>query len=135
MLQGKELAAALQVAISLKRKREGFEDLGPSKLARAFGVTQPSASGWLVDGRIAKKHLGTLLEFFSDVVGPEHWGLPFSKNEFLAVLAFRQLPARAQVDVLRRMQEAASIAQQAAAGIGDDLIPASRTGKRKPRAA
>lgn len=133
MLQGKELAGALVAAVALKRKTKGFEDLGPSRLAREFGVTQPSVSEWLKEGRIAKKHIGTLLEFFADVVGPDHWGLPFTKREFAAVLAFRQLPERAQTALLRKMQIAAEAARAAVESIGDVLDEPS--GKRNQRAA
>jgi hypothetical protein len=71
MLQGKALGAALKGAIDKKK-------VSQLKVAQTFGVQQPSVSEWIRYGRIAKKHLNKLVEYFSDVVGPEHWGLPAS---------------------------------------------------------
>lgn len=71
MHTGKTLASALASAIELKGVRQ--EDV-----AAAFGVKQPSVSDWLKHGRMHKKHLTRLVEYFGDVVGPEHWGMPSS---------------------------------------------------------
>lgn len=105
MLQGKELADALGLAIEAKRLLPGFERLGPTQLAREFGVAQGSMSEALKTGRLAKKHIPKLLEFFSDVVGPDHWGLPFSKTEFDVMLLLRELPSDMQSLVVDRMRQ------------------------------
>jgi len=69
MLMGESLGAALREA--MKQKGVTQHDV-----AAAFGVRQPSVSEWLRYGRVAKKHIPALVNYFSDVVGPEHWGLP-----------------------------------------------------------
>lgn len=47
-----------------------------AEVAAAFGVKQPSVSEWIKFGRIGKKHITRLVQYFSVQVGPEHWGLP-----------------------------------------------------------
>lgn len=59
---------ALTKAMSLK-------NVGPTEVARAFGVKPPSVKGWQGKGTIHKKHLTKLVEYFADVVPPSHWGL------------------------------------------------------------
>ena len=68
MLKGQELGQAITRAMQLK-------GIGPSVLARHFGVKSPSVYDWTKHGRIAKDKLPELFRYFSDVVGPEHWGL------------------------------------------------------------
>lgn len=69
MLTGKKLGAAIAEAIKLK---------GISKKAVAdhFGIRPPSIQDWVNRGTIDKEKLPELWNFFSDVVGPHHWGLP-----------------------------------------------------------
>ncbi len=69
MLTGKELGDALADAI----KKKG---VSKAEVARHFGVTPPSVQDWIKFGRISKIHIQPLLTYFSDVVGPEHWGFP-----------------------------------------------------------
>src|SRR3989304_5554330 len=69
MLTGKELGKAIAAAILMK-------GVSNADVARHFRVKPPSVQGWLTTGRISKKRLPELWEYFSDVVGPEHWGLP-----------------------------------------------------------
>jgi len=59
-------------ALSDAMERKG---VGPTEVAHHFGVKPPSVTDWKTTGRIAKKHIEKLVEYFSDVVGPEHWGL------------------------------------------------------------
>lgn len=68
MLTGETLGAAIKAAINLK---------GVSKVevAQHFGVKPPSVQDWINRGTISKEKLPDLWEYFSDVVGPEHWGL------------------------------------------------------------
>lgn len=68
MLAGQELGEALARAMAIK-------GVGPSALARQFKVTPSSIGDWRKRGCIHKRHLGPLVEFFSDVVPPAHWGL------------------------------------------------------------
>ncbi len=68
MLTGPNLGAALKSAMRLKKVTQ--EDV-----AREFGIKQPSVSEWTRFGRIGKEHVSHLVHYFSDVVGPDHWGL------------------------------------------------------------
>jgi phage repressor protein C with HTH and peptisase S24 domain len=68
MLTGPELGAAIEQARVAKRVTK-------KKLAEDFGVAGPSVQGWVKTGRIDKSKLMELIEYFSDVVKPSHWGL------------------------------------------------------------
>ena len=68
MLEGKELGRALSIAMDIK-------GVGPTELAAVFGVKPPSVSDWKARGCISKRHLPGVIQFFSDVVTPEHWGM------------------------------------------------------------
>ncbi len=68
MLTGKELGNAIREAIKLK----GVKSV---EVAKHFGVTPPSIQDWMNRGVISKDKLEKLWAYFSDVVGPEHWGL------------------------------------------------------------
>lgn len=71
MLTGQELGAAIRDAIAKK---------GVTKVdvASHFHVKPPSVQDWMKRGTIAKEKLPILWSYFSDVVGPEHWGLKAS---------------------------------------------------------
>lgn len=71
MFSGEQLGQALREAM----ERKGVKQ---AAVAAAFDVTQPSVSEWLRYGRVGKKHITKLVDWFSDVAGPEHWGLPTS---------------------------------------------------------
>jgi hypothetical protein len=75
MLEGKELGAAIASAMVKK-------NVGPTALAAAFGIKPPSVSDWKTRGCVKKNHLPKLFAYFSDVVGPEHWGLSSAENVF-----------------------------------------------------
>lgn len=68
MFTGERLGEAIREAIRLK----GITQVS---LAKHFGVQPPSIQDWIKRGVIAKEKLPELWMFFSDVVGPEHWGL------------------------------------------------------------
>lgn len=68
MLSGPELGAALRVAMQRKGVRQ-------KDVAAEFGITQPSVHEWLKFGRIDKKHISHLIEYFADVADASHWGL------------------------------------------------------------
>lgn len=72
MLKGKELGAAIAAAIKLKRERFGTRKVD---VARHFDVKPPTVQDWEKTGRIGKDKLPELVNYFSDVVSPEHWGL------------------------------------------------------------
>ena len=68
MFSGERLGQAISEAI--KRK-----NVSQKEVADHFGVKQPSVSGWIKNGRIDKKHLDKLIDYFSDVVTPSHFGI------------------------------------------------------------
>jgi hypothetical protein len=68
MLTGKDLGAAIAAAIRLK-------GVSQADVAREFHVKAPSISDWINRGTIRKDRLEQLFAYFSDVVGPEHWGM------------------------------------------------------------
>lgn len=68
MLTGKELGQAIAAAIKKKGKPK-------AAIARHFGIKPPSISDWVKRGTIDKAKLEDLFSYFSDVVGPEHWGI------------------------------------------------------------
>lgn len=68
MLTGPELGAAIDAARIAK-------GVSKKQLADDFQVKPPSVQGWVKSGRIDKSKLMDVIAYFSDVVGPEHWGL------------------------------------------------------------
>lgn len=70
MLTGEELGAAIEAA----RVKKGVSKVA---LADAMKVKPASIQDWVKHGRIAKHRINDLVAYFSDVVGPEHWGLDF----------------------------------------------------------
>lgn len=68
MLKGKELGAAIESARRAK-------NVTKVEIAKRFGVKPPSVQGWVKEGRIDKGKLMQLIEYFSDSVPLEHWGL------------------------------------------------------------
>lgn len=68
MYSGEKLGQALAEAIQKKGVKK-------ADVARAFGIKQPSISDWIKSGRIGKQHIDKLVEYFSDVVPPSHFGI------------------------------------------------------------
>lgn len=79
MLSGKELGLAIEQAINKKLA------LGTARtkaeIARHFEIKPPSIHDWIKKGSISKDKLPELWKYFSDVVGPEHWGLEYFPNQ------------------------------------------------------
>lgn len=73
MLKGTEFGRAIGEAI--QRKLDAGAVSSKAEIARHFGVKPPSLSDWVRKGSVAKDKLPELWRFFSDVAGPEHWGL------------------------------------------------------------
>lgn len=71
MLEGKELGLAIKEAIELKKKK----GVKVKDIAKHFEIKPPSLYDWMKKGTISKGKLDDLFDFFSDVVGDEHWGL------------------------------------------------------------
>lgn len=73
MLSGKELGHAIEQAIN--RKISSGAAKTKAEIARHFKIKPPSIHDWIKKGSISKDKLPELWDYFSDVVGPEHWGL------------------------------------------------------------
>ncbi|EDQ2392365.1 hypothetical protein S518_002680 [Salmonella enterica subsp. enterica] len=73
MLSGKELGLAIEQAINKKIQSGAIKS--KAQVARHFGIKPPSIHDWIKKGSISKDKLPELWGYFSDVVGPEHWGL------------------------------------------------------------
>ncbi|BCF88708.1 hypothetical protein [Paraburkholderia largidicola] len=70
MLTGTELGAAIARAIERKGvTKKAFAD--------AMGVKPASVQDWIKYGRIAKNRIADLVQYFSDVAGPDYWGLEY----------------------------------------------------------
>ncbi len=81
MLYGKNLGQAIEQAIQLKIDSKKIKS--KADVARAFQVTAQAIQGWIKTGAIAKEKIPMLWQYFSDVVGPEHWGLSPSDTSFI----------------------------------------------------
>ena len=121
MFQGKTLGDAIASAMALKAARLNVAKITQGELAAALGIKQPSVSELLKLGRLAKGKLPLLLDYFEDVVGPDHFGLPFSKGEMALIKALRKLPHRAQASIIARVHEAAAQTDALAESLGTDL--------------
>ena len=73
MLKGKELGTAIGEAIRLKIASGSI--VSKADIAKHFGIKTPSIYDWIKKGSISKDRLFALWSYFSDVVGPEHWGV------------------------------------------------------------
>ena len=73
MLNGKKLGKAIETAINLKIQSGAIRS--KADVATHFGVKTPSIYDWINRGTISKNKLIDLWDYFSDVVGPEHWGM------------------------------------------------------------
>lgn len=81
MLHGKALGQAIDAAIQLKIDAGKIKSR--SDVARTFGVSPQAIRGWVMTGSIAKEKIPLLWQYFSDVVGPSHWGLSESDTIFI----------------------------------------------------
>ena len=100
MLKGKEFGEAIKSAIDMKLQR----NLAPSKaeIARHFNMKPPSLSDWVKKGSVAKDKLPELWRYFSDVVGPAHWGM--TEDEWPAGLPADQSPSADQKKEIYRVR-------------------------------
>lgn len=99
MLTGTELGAAIESA-RLKKS------VTKKAMASAFGVAPPSVQGWVNTGRIDKSKLIQVIRYFSDVVGPEHWGLSRDDNDLLQLDDDLSAAApQSAADIVRAMLE------------------------------
>lgn len=73
MLTGIELGKAIRRAVELKIATRAVRS--QAAIAQHFEVKPPSLSDWMKKGSIAKDKLPELWRYFSDVAGPEHWGM------------------------------------------------------------
>ncbi|KVU84261.1 hypothetical protein WK76_24845 [Burkholderia ubonensis] len=91
MLTGPELGKAIGLAVDLKIER-GYAR-SKSEIARHFEMSPPSLYTWIERGAISKDKLGKLFEYFSDVVGPDHWKLTPAERHFMGGANSPDLPA------------------------------------------
>lgn len=106
MLTGPELGASIEAARIAK-------GVSKKQLADDFQVKPPSIQGWVKTGRIDKSKLMDVINYFADVVGPEHWGLrpgfsyenlPDGPAESIAEQVERAMdPAVSAAEIVRRM--------------------------------
>lgn len=77
MLNGKELGRAIEKAIKAKVASGKFDSAARVMvdLAEHFDIRVPSVYDWIKKGSIKKDKLPRIWAYFSDVAGPEHWGL------------------------------------------------------------
>lgn len=73
MLTGKELGAAIDAAI--QKKIDTGKIRTKAEVAREFDIKPPSLHDWIKRGTVSKERLPHIWRYFSDVVGPEHWGV------------------------------------------------------------
>lgn len=73
MLNGTDLGTAIKAAI--EKKIASGAVASQAAIARHFNVKPPSIHDWIKKGSISKDKLPELWRYFSDVVGPNHWGL------------------------------------------------------------
>lgn len=81
MLHGKALGQAIDEAIKLKIDSGKIKSR--TDVARTFGVSPQAIRGWVQTGSISKDKIPLLWQYFSDVVGPDHWGLSTSDMLFI----------------------------------------------------
>lgn len=77
MLKGKDFGSAIGEAV--QRKLDAGFAKSKAEIARHFGMQPPSLSDWVKKGSVAKDKLPELWRYFSDVAGPDHWGLSASE--------------------------------------------------------
>lgn len=68
MYSGEKLGNAIKEAIKLKGIKQ-------AELADFLGVRAPAVSGWIKTGKISRENAQKLIEYFSDVVEPSHFGI------------------------------------------------------------
>ncbi|MEI7174804.1 hypothetical protein [Pectobacterium carotovorum] len=90
MLSGKELGRAIELAIERKKSSGAIKT--KAEIARHFKVKPPSIHDWIKKGSISKDKLPELWIYFSDVAGPEHWGLSKFPSNTSAQLISEQSP-------------------------------------------
>lgn len=128
MLTGKELGEALRIAIERKsalKESRGEGRLFKKDVALHFEVKPPSITDWIDHGRIGKQHLNKLVAYFSDVVGPHHWGIDVGAR-FTAVLPESEAGTYTSANVAREGKESTVLTRSAR--LADQIVSATKTG-------
>lgn len=73
MKQGIELGKAIAEALPLVI--DGVRFNTKADVARALGIEPPSLHSWMQTGRVSPRKKMALLNLFSTVTTPQHWGL------------------------------------------------------------
>ena len=82
MKQGKELGKAITEALPLVI--DGVRFNTKADVARALGIEPPSLHSWMQTGRVSPRKKMALLDLFSTVTPPQHWGLEDWPDEVYA---------------------------------------------------
>jgi transcriptional regulator with XRE-family HTH domain len=101
MLNKSELGKAIESA----RKKKGVTK---KAMADHFGIKPPSIQDWVKHGRIDKEHLTELFRYFSDVVGPDHWGLAQDEAEF-AYVFYQDILAKLPPSILKALRDLSAL--------------------------
>lgn len=96
MLSGPALGAAIKEAMTLKGVTQ-------QDVATEFDVLQPSVSYWVRTGRIKKDKLDHLMRYFSNVVGPDHWGLTAFGDAGVSEDGAEPMPSPRALSLARRL--------------------------------
>lgn len=115
MLTGKELGQAIRQAVELKdaaERKAGRPGVRLVDVAAHFSVKPPSVQDWINKGTISKDKLPQLWLYFSDVVGPEHWGLASFPQARVPGAVFDEITddERQLLDNFRLLTEAEQVA-------------------------
>lgn len=73
MLNGKEFGKAIRRAVELKLETGRVRT--KAEIARHFEMAPASLFDWMNKGTVSKEKLPELWRYFSDVAGPDHWGI------------------------------------------------------------
>lgn len=136
MLTGKELGTAIREAIRLKGVTQ-------KDVALHFGITQPSVHDWVTKGTVGKDKLDALFTYFSEVVGPEHWGttrpITTAKHSAQQNRPTYHLPARHDRALMQELTDIADRIDDAGLnrliGMATTLIESHPRTKAKPKSS
>jgi hypothetical protein len=105
MLKSNVRPASAQLAATLKKAMEK-EGVGNADLARACGVTVQAVTGWLKTGRLSKRHLPVISRLVKKSIpvllgdtAANDLAPPLNDVELDLIVAFRELPTAAQIEL------------------------------------
>jgi hypothetical protein len=114
MLEGKYLGDAIESA----RIRKGVTK---KAMADFFEIKPPSIQDWVKHGRIKKDKLLELFRYFSDVAGPEHWGLTPLDSD-LGYLFYRDTLAKLSPEILEALRDLSSQSVETQKAAAEEIL-------------